>query len=100
MSDLTIEFMGHDVKLIDVEYTAGCEAQISGPPEHCYPSEPNELYYTVNTGNELLDILLTENFSEEIKELAYQGVADEAEAAEETYYESKAEDMKMEAMGL
>lgn len=99
MSDLTISFMGYDVELNDVSYYGGRPAKLNAEPEDCDPAEPEEIEYTIATGNELLDLLLTEEYEEEISELVIEKIESDAEGQRDAYWEAKAEDMKMERMG-
>ncbi len=93
MSDLIVEFRGYEVKVINVDYSPGCNAKTSGPPENCYPGESAEISYTVDSGCELLDVLLTEDFDEEFEEAAFETIAqnmqDEKDEAAISRYEDR-----------
>ena len=67
MSGLTISFMGSDVKLSEVCFTAGQEAKTNALPEDCYPAESAEIEFIIDTGCKAFDEFLNENFEHEIE---------------------------------
>ena len=55
---------------VDVEVTyfkPFIKGYYDGLPEDCYPDEPMEFDWEVNTGNQLLDNILMEDYSEIIE---------------------------------
>ena len=96
---MNIELLGHTIHLIDVDYSPGCRAKISGPPEHCYPEESPEISFSIDTGFKHFDEFLEENYWDDIEELAIEGVLDDIqsnkdEAASQAYEEMKYGGMK------
>lgn len=81
MSDYYVNFRGHEVKVADFDYSPGCAPKTSGPPENCYPGESAEVSYTVDSGNELLDDILTTDLDEEFQDAAMETVEQDAEKA-------------------
>ena len=93
---MKIIFMGAEIELEDVDYSPGCAAKTSGPPENCYPAEDAEITYDINAGCEAFNTFLEENFEEEIIELALeaaeQAMIDQAEDAADQRYQQMKDD--------
>ena len=70
MPDLFISFQGHDITLTDVSYYPGYPAKTNALPEDCYPAEPPEIEFTINSGIDHYNELLTEHCLDEITTLA------------------------------
>lgn len=43
-----------------------------GEPERCFPEEPEELEWIADTGNELLNLLIQEDYIEEVEGQLHQ----------------------------
>jgi len=90
MSNITIEFMGHEVPVTIHSYSSGYPA-VMNPPDKAMPEEFEEAEWEVVTGNELLDTLLNENHSDDIELLVFEAIHNEQENAAEEYAEAKFE---------
>jgi len=65
-----VQLKGCDFE-VEVEidsFSPAVPAVIHKLPEDCSPADPGEIEWHINTGNELLDHLITNNFEEEIHE--------------------------------
>lgn len=67
---MQIIFRGYSLEVEIEEYTPAIEGYTDGLPENCYPDEPAYVsWLLIDTGNELLDELLCNDFEEEITEI-------------------------------
>ena len=76
VSELTIVFHGHDLKIEVLNYEPGVPAMTSGPPEYCSPAEPPEIefdYVGYSVSSELLADVL-EPYADEIQEIVLRAI--------------------------
>lgn len=67
---MKINFRGYPLEIEIEEYTPSIEGYTDGLPENCYPSEPAYVsWILIDTGNELLDELLCNDYEEEITKI-------------------------------
>ena len=97
MSDLiTVNFKGYDINIVVEDYTPGYSAKLNALPENCYPGEPPEADFIIETGNDLLDELLEENHRDAIDELVLEVMAQKGIDAKNEYFSEKYAEMKEE----
>ena len=67
---MKIKFRGYTLEIEIEEYIPAKEGYTDGLPENCYPSEPAHVsWLLIDTGNELLDELLCNDYEEEITKI-------------------------------
>ena len=67
---MKISFRGYDLDVEINEYIPAVEGYTDGLPENCYPDEPAHIsWILIDTGNELLDELLCNDYEEEITKI-------------------------------
>ena len=97
MSDLiTVNFKGYDVNVVVEDYTPGYKAKLNALPEDCYPGEPAEADFIIETGNELLDELLEENHRDAIDELVLEAMMKMGVDAKNEYLSEMYAEQRME----
>jgi len=102
----TIEWYGNELKGT-ADFYPGDPGRLSGPPEKCYPPEPDELDIVTLTRNEqdVLFILDCEIILEQIHELVYASLPTEPDYPEYepednmTDVEADADTLKSAGMG-
>ena len=70
MSNYTVSVNGFNAVIKVLDYSPPVPAQLSGPPEDCYPAEDGEIVWVADTGNYMLDNYINNDEScfEEIDE--------------------------------
>jgi len=94
MGNLVIDFMGHFVDINVQSYSAGSAAILNQAAEDCVPEEGEECEWHPDTGNELLNKILYENYFEELEELVYKAIHKEQKEQLEEVAEAAYEDMR------
>jgi len=60
-SNIKVGFRGYDLEVEILYYSAGDAGVISGPPENCYPPEPEEVDWKIKDDDNLVATLIYDN---------------------------------------
>jgi len=92
-----MNYDGVEIKV--THFDGGRPAQISGPPENCYPEDPWEIEWEWDTGseetNELLEKLMSDSMRESIDESLYEQMVEDAKEARDEYAISRFEESRL-----
>ena len=80
----TITVQGSEVTFFVDYYNPGRPAKTWGAPEDCYPADPDELEWYADTGNELFNELIQDNYNlhDEIYEKLVESIHEGGEESE------------------